>query len=130
MSPCNHVDVQWRDRKHYCGLPLSFETYAVSNDRLFLSSGFLRQASREILLYRVRDISLSRSLSQRLFGVGTVRVTTIDNEVIILESVCAPFQVKELIYQNVLEQKEARRFRFGGYPVNNAEAFWYFGNWI
>ena len=64
----------WQDRKRFLGMPLSFTRYMLSEDRLFLSKGLLNVRDDEILLYRVRDISTSRSLFQRLFGVGTVTV--------------------------------------------------------
>jgi hypothetical protein len=64
------IESLWKDRKRYFGLPLSFTRYALSEDRLFLSVGFLNIKDDEILLYRVRDIDTERSLWQRLFGVG------------------------------------------------------------
>ena len=121
MSPCMNVELQWRDRKRYYGLPLSFEVYAVSKDRLFLSWGFLHQAYQDILLHRIRDISLTRSLSQRILGVGTVSVTTSDNHVVLLENIRDPILVKELIHRNVEEQKRSRRFRYGEYHGPDAE---------
>ena len=68
----------WKDRKRYFGLPLSFTRYMLSDDRLFISEGFLNIKDDEILLYRVRDIDTTRSLWQRLFGVGTVTVMSSD----------------------------------------------------
>ena len=59
----------WRDRKRFLGMPLSFTRYALSEDRLFLSVGFFSIKDEEVLLYRVRDISSSRTLWQRLLGV-------------------------------------------------------------
>ena len=61
----------WTDRKRYMGMPLSFTRYALSEDRLFLSIGFFSVKDEEILLYRVRDISVQRTLWQRIFGVGS-----------------------------------------------------------
>lgn len=126
MSPCTNVEVQWRDRKRYYGIPLSFESYAVSEDRLFLTYGFLHQSSNDIPLYRIRDISVSRSLSQRLFGVGTIRVTTLDNKIVALENIRDPGRVKELLYQNVEYQKKIRRFRHGEYIPYVDREFWPF----
>lgn len=125
-----YTDLHWWDRKRYYGLPLSFEVYAISEDRLFLSSGLLLQTERSIMLYRVRDISLTRSFTQRLFGVGTVTVTTSDNEVITLENVAAPHQVKELLHQNVEEQKRARRFRFEEFDIGDQAFFPWFPGWM
>ncbi len=103
----------WKDRKRYLGLPLSFTRYAISDDRLFLSQGFLNIKDDEILLYRVRDLSLSRSLGQRIFGVGTIVVTSSDKTLPILEikNIKDPATVKELIHSQVEEMKIRRRVR-------------------
>lgn len=105
----------WRDKKRYFGMPISFTTYSVSDDRLFRETGFLNRKYEEILLYRVRDISLSRSFGQMIFGVGTITVISSDKSSGKLEilNVKSPKQVKELIHQLVEESKARRRFRFG-----------------
>ena len=107
--------VLWSDRKRYFGLPLSFTTYAVSKDRLFQSSGILNLKYEEILLYRIRDISLSRSFGQRLFGVGSITVTSSDKSrpVLVIQNVKDAAAVKELIHQQVEEMKISRRIRYG-----------------
>ena len=35
------IEYVWKDRKRYLGMPLSFTRYAMSEDRLFTSVGFL-----------------------------------------------------------------------------------------
>lgn len=104
----------WHDRKRYFGLPLSFTRYAISEDRLFLSVGLLSIKDDEILLYRVRDISMSRSLWQRLFGVGTITVTSSDKSLPTLHmtNIKDPTTVKELLHHQVEETKIRRRVRF------------------
>lgn len=105
----------WKDRKRYLGMPLSFTRYAMSEDRLFLSVGFLTIKDEETLLYRVRDISVSRSLWQRLFGVGTVTVSTSDKTtpILLLKNIKDPIHVKELLHEQVEQIKLARRMRVG-----------------
>ena len=109
------IDYLWKDRKRYFGLPLSFTRYALSEDRLFLSVGFLNIRDDEVLLYRVRDIDSERSLFQRLFGVGTVMVMSSDKSMpnLVLKNIKDPVAVKELIHQQVEETKIRRRVRFG-----------------
>ena len=55
------IEYLWKDRKRYFGLPLSFTRYALSEDRLFTSVGFLSIKDDEILLYRVRDLECAGS---------------------------------------------------------------------
>ena len=105
----------WSDRKRYFGLPLSFTKYAISEDRLLQSSGILNLQYEEILLYRVRDLELSRSFGQRIFGVGSITVTSSDksNPVLVIHNVKEPAAVKELLHQQVEEMKIKRRVRLG-----------------
>ena len=105
----------WKDRKRYFGLPISFTRYALSEDRLFISEGFLNIKDDEVLLYRVRDIDTSRNLWQRMFGVGTVTVMSSDKTMpsLVLKNIKDPVYVKELIHRQVEEMKIRRRVRFG-----------------
>ena len=107
--------IRWHDKKRYLGLPISFTRYSVSEDRLFRDTGFFKRSYEEVLLYRVRDISLTRSLGQMLFGVGTIIIISSDKSAARLEiqNVKAPKAVKELIHVLVEEAKTRRRFRFG-----------------
>lgn len=108
-------EILWKDRKRYLGLPLSFTRYSLTPDRLFLSVGFLNVKDDEVLLYRVRDISTSRSLGQRIFGVGTVTIISSDKTMpnMVLKNIKHPIQVKELIHDQVEEMKIRRRVRLG-----------------
>ena len=107
--------VIWKDRKRFLGMPLSFTRYALTEDRLFHSIGFLNIRDDEILLYRVRDIDTSRNLWQRLFGVGTVVVMSSDKSMpnLVLKNIKDPVAVKELIHEQVEEMKLRRRVRVG-----------------
>lgn len=107
------IEYLWKDRKRYLGLPISFTRYSLSADRIFRETGVLNLKEEELLLYRVNDLELKRSLFQRLFGVGTVCVHSTDKTTphMDLLSVKHPREVKELIFRSVEEAKAARRMR-------------------
>ena len=109
------IEYLWKDRKRYFGMPLSFTRYCLSEDRLFISEGFLNLKDDEVLLYRVRDIDTRRTLWQRIFGVGTISVMSSDKTMptLVLKNVKDPMMVKELIHNQVEETKIRRRVRFG-----------------
>ena len=117
-----NIKCLWKDRKRHLGLPLSFTRYQMSEDRLFISEGFLNIKDDEVLLYRVRDIDTRRSLCQRLFGVGTVTVLSSDKTMptLVLKNVKDPLMVKELIHNQVEEMKIQRRVRFGEIMTTDA----------
>lgn len=103
----------WKDRKRFLGMPLSFTRYMLSEDRLFLSKGFLNVKDDEILLYRVRDIAISRSLLQRIFGVGTVTVLSSDKTcpTLVMKNIRNSIAVKETLHKRVEEMKLRRQVR-------------------
>ena len=105
----------WHDRKRILGMPLSFTRYALSEDRLFLKRGFLNVHQDEIVLYRVRDLRVSQTLWQRVFGVGTVTVISTDKSIpeLALKNIRQPNEVKELIHEYVEKMKIERRMRVG-----------------
>ena len=113
--------ILWKDRKRFLGMPLSFTRYSLTEDRLFLSIGFLNIRDDEVLLYRVRDINTSRTLGQRLLGVGTVTVMSSDKSMptLVMKNIKSPKAVKELLHEQVEEMKIRRRVRVGEVLAGN-----------
>ena len=111
----NTVTKLWSDKKRILGMPISFTKYSLSEDRLFIDKGFLNLKSEEILLYRIRDLSVSRTLLQRLFGVGTITLHSSDktSPTLEIQDIAKPVMVKELIHKNVEEMKIQRKMRVG-----------------
>ncbi len=109
------MELIWKDRKRILGMPITFTKYSMSKDRLFLETGLLNMNQEEILLYRVRDISLHISLWQRLFGVGTIIVKSSDQTIpeLRIENIKNPRMIKEQIHTHVEEMKIARQMRIG-----------------
>lgn len=108
-----NIEYLWSDRRRRLGLPLSFTRYALSSDRLFLETGMLSTHCEEILLYRVRDLSLTITLGQRIFGVGTITIQSSDKSLPVLElkNIKNPRDTKEIIHQAVEAMKLTRRMR-------------------
>lgn len=71
--------VIWRDRKRIVfALPWTFTRYAVTEEKLTIDKGLLSRSEEEVRLYRILDITLRRSLWQRLFGLGTIHCNSAD----------------------------------------------------
>lgn len=103
----------WSDRKRvlFFGLPLSFTTYRLTSNRLFINSGLLTQTQDEVRLYRITDVSLSRTLMQRIFGLSTIHCNSSDKTLgnFDIINVKDGENVKELLSQSVEEERMARR---------------------
>ncbi len=73
------TDILWSDRKRgLFGLPWSFTKYVLTEEKLLITRGVLRQTEDEIRLYRIMDLSLNRSLFDRIDGVGTIHCCSAD----------------------------------------------------
>ncbi len=112
LEPLKYI---WKDRKRYFGLPISFTRYSLTDDRIFCETGLLNLKGEEILLYRVRDLSLRLSLGQRIFRVGSIILQSSDRSTPSLElrNIRQPREVKELIHQQVENAKLSRKMRLG-----------------
>lgn len=106
------MDYLWSDRKRTLfGLPLSFTKYSMTDERLFIEQGFLNKKEDEVRLYRIMDVSLSRSFGQRLFGVGTIHCCSADKSMKDFDilSIKHPKDVKEQLSELVEKQRDAKR---------------------
>ena len=99
----------WEDRKHHLWFPLSFTKYTVGNGRLYVNSGFLSSREDECLLYRITDITLYRSLPQRIFGTGTIELHTKDSTPVIrLENIAKSAEVKRVLSDLIEREREEK----------------------
>lgn len=72
-------NIVWQDRKRIIfGLPFTFTTYHLTPEKLLIRSGILNTQEEEIRLYRIMDVTLRRSLWERLFGLGTIHCCSAD----------------------------------------------------
>ena len=106
------MEYLWSDRKRTIfGLPLSFTKYSLTEERLFIEQGFLSKREDEVRLYRIMDVSLTRSFGQRIFGVGTIHCSSADKSMgdFDILSVKNPKEVKEQLSQLIEAQRDAKR---------------------
>ena len=101
----------WKDRKHFMWFPISFTKYEIKNERLYQETGLFNTHYDELLLYRITDLCLKRSLAQKIFGTGTIVLSTkadSDKEVL-LKNVKNPKEVKDLISHLVEEARDRKK---------------------
>ena len=103
----------WSDCKRvvFFGLPLSFTKYRLTTNRLFVNTGFLTQREDEVRLYRITDVSLSRTLMQRVFGLSTIHCNSSDKTLgnFDIININDGEEVKESLSQSVERERIARR---------------------
>ncbi len=73
------VSYKWFDRKRTIfGLPFTFTKYMVTEEKLIIKTGFLTTREEEIRLYRIMDVTLNRSIGERMFKLGTIHIISSD----------------------------------------------------
>ena len=101
----------WSDRKHTLfGLPWSFTKYILTDEKLLIVKGFWKQNEEEIRLYRIFDMSLTRSVRDRLDRVGTIHCCSGDKSSpeFDIKRIRNARNVKEMLSDLVEKQKIAR----------------------
>ena len=101
----------WKDRKHFMWFPISFTKYEIKNERLYQETGLFNTHYDELLLYRITDLCLKRSLAQKIFGTGTIVLSTkadSDKE-ILKKNVKNPKEVKDLVSHLVEEARDRKK---------------------
>lgn len=81
----NKVLIKERKRWGFFGLPFTFTTYTITDKKLLINSGLLSSVEDEILLYRIIDLTLKKTLFQKMFGLGTIIINAQDKTTPVLE---------------------------------------------
>lgn len=107
------MNTLWQGRKRllFFGLPWTFTKYTLLEDKFLVDSGLLTSTQDEIRLYRIMDITLSRTFLQKIFGLGTISCDTVDKSSpkLIIANVKKPGEVKELLSEAVEKERVQKR---------------------
>jgi hypothetical protein len=84
------------------------QRYSLTTDRLKVDSGMLRKKSESLDLWRVKDVSVKKSITQRTRGCGDVEVTSADASTpkLTLTWIKNPDEVAEQIRQVAREARK------------------------
>lgn len=105
------AEIIWKDRKRiFFGLPWTFTKYSISEDRLFISTGFFSVKEDEVRLYRIMDVSLERKLWQRMCGLGTIKCCSADKTMgdFEIKNIKKSREVKEML-SNMVEDERTKK---------------------
>ena len=110
--PVEKHEIKWKDRKRIIfGLPWSFTRYRLTDDKLIVSTGIFSINEEEIRLYRIMDVTLKRSLGERLWGLGTIHLCSSDKTTpeIDIKRVRQSADVKEMLSDMVEAARKKNR---------------------
>lgn len=89
------------------------EKFELTTERIRLKKGVLNQVFDEVELYRVKDVNLTRSMFERVLGLGTVTLLTSDRgqENILIRSVRKSDELREHLRSQVEIVRDRKRVR-------------------
>lgn len=78
----------WTDKKRFWGMkkffwifPASFTKYTINEKAIIVKTGVLNTKEEQVILFRITDISLRKTLFNRIFSVGTLLVQSDDRTI-------------------------------------------------
>lgn len=119
-------DLNWKDRKRiWCGLPWTFTKYGLSDDRFFVEQGLFTTREYDVRLYRILNISLSRTLIQKIFGLGTIHIDSTDKDLSCfdIKNIKNSEEVKELISEAVEKERVRNRVSSREFLIDSDDDF-------
>ncbi|MBR6407278.1 MAG: PH domain-containing protein [Clostridia bacterium] len=104
-----------KERKRWglFGLPFTFTVYRLDPKTLVIKTGLFTTTENEIRLYRVLDVSMTRSFGQKMFGMGSLKVISSDKTTpdLTIKNIKNVRRFKEYLSEYVELERKRNRMR-------------------
>ena len=103
-----------KKRTKFLGLPLYFTKYSIGEEKINIRRGFLTVTEDDAYMYKVQDVRLTRSLMERMFGLGTIICYTGDttDPTLELKHIKHSAEIKEYLIHSSEEARLRSRTRY------------------
>ena len=105
--------MEYHERKRWLffGLPFTFTKYHIREDMITINTGFFKSTENDCYMYKVQDVKLTRTLGEKMVGVGTITCFTGDttDPMLVLKHVKKSKEIKEFILRASEEARLKRR---------------------
>ena len=100
-----------KKRTAFLGLPIYFKTYTITEELLTIKEGLIKLTENDCYLYKIQDVTLTKTLFERMFGLSTITCHTGDttNPIIKLEHIKNGDMIKDFILRTSDEMRLKRR---------------------
>lgn len=100
-----------KKRTAFLSLPIYFTTYTITEELLTIKEGLLKITENDCYLYKIQDVTLTKTLIERMFGLSTITCHTGDttNPIIKLEHIKNGDMIKDFILRTSDEMRLKRR---------------------
>lgn len=100
-----------KKRSLFFGLPLSFTTYRIDEELLYRKEGLFNLKEDDCYLYKIQDVTLTRSLFERMFGLSTIICHTGDttDPILTLSHIRNGEEIKKYLVKTSDDERLKRR---------------------
>lgn len=100
-----------RKRWVFFGLPWTFTVYRLKDDMLNIKKGFFKIVQDDCYMYKIVDVKLTRTLGERIFGLGTITCYTGDttDKELVLNHIKNSEEIKNYLLKTSEEARIKRR---------------------
>lgn len=100
-----------KKRSLFFGLPLSFTTYRIDEELIYRKEGLLNLKEDDCYLYKIQDVTLTRSLFERMFGLSTIICHTGDttDPILTLSHIRNGEEIKKYLVKTSDDERLKRR---------------------
>lgn len=100
-----------RKRWVFFGLPWTFTVYRLKDDMLNIKKGFFKIVQDDCYMYKIVDVKLTRTLGERIFGLGTITCYTGDttDKELVLSHIKNSEEIKNYLFKTSEEARIKRR---------------------
>jgi len=104
---------EYVERKRWVlfGLPWTFTVYRLKDDMLNIKKGFFKIVQDDCYMYKIVDVKLTRTLGERIFGLGTITCYTGDttDKELVLNHIKNSEEIKNYLLKTSEEARIKRR---------------------
>ena len=117
-------NILWKDRKRTLfGLPWSFTKYKLTEEKLIIQTGFFNVKQEEVRLYRIMDVTLSRKIGQRIWGLGTIHCCSADKSTpdFDIKNIKKSEKIKDILSDQIENQRNKKRVSSREFMINEED---------
>ena len=109
----NTLIMRERKRWGFFGIPWTFTKYSLWTKKLVIEKGLFNSVENEILLYRITDLTYSRTLFQKIFKMGTLTVHAHDKTtpMLIIKNIKHSREFKEALSESIEKDRLRMKMR-------------------
>jgi len=100
-----------KKRLTFLGLPWTFTTYHINEEKITVDSGFFKKVENDCYLYKVLDVRYEQTVFQRLAGLGTIHCFGADvtNPELVMKNIRNAQEIKDFIFHESEEERMKRK---------------------